>query len=180
MTNIDAIPLSWAAVVSVLIMSVAIPYVNAFLTNEDAPDWLTGPLSAVLAALGAVGAYLVDVKGITDWKRAATLAAAAAVGAAGFRKTLEPGVEPALKAGGPQIGKPKPVEPPVVVEAEPALATPPTVGAQPAPAPPVSTLPTTPTNGGQIAEPPSATVASEVVAAPTDERGKPPGQGRRR
>src|SRR5262245_41546004 len=177
MTNIDAIPLSWAAVVSVLIMSVAIPYVNAFLTNEDAPDWLTGPLSAVLAALGAVGAYLVDVKGITDWKRAATLAAAAAVGTAGFRKTLEPGVEPALKAGGPQIGKPKPVEPPVVVEAEPALATPPGVGAQPAP---TTTLPTTPMNGGQIAEPPSATVASEVVAAPTGDRGKPPGQGRRR
>lgn len=99
-----ALPITWQATLAAIIMAVVIPWLNAFLTDHTAPAWLTGPLSGLLAFLGAGAAYLVDLQGVPDWQHLVGLIFVAVIGAAGFRTVVEPGVEPALKAGGLHAG----------------------------------------------------------------------------
>jgi hypothetical protein len=99
-----AFPITWQATVAAIIMSVLIPWINAFVTDESAPDWLTGLGSLLLAFLGALAAYLLDIEGVPDWQHVVGLMFAAIVGAGGFRTVVDPGVEPALKAAGAHVG----------------------------------------------------------------------------
>ncbi len=91
------------ALLAILAIAVATRYGNAFLTSASAPDWVTGGVAWVLAGLGAVAAYLVDVKGVGTFTAAlavfvASLASTKAVQAADL------GLEPKLKRSGLQVG----------------------------------------------------------------------------
>lgn len=91
------------ALLAILAIAVATRGLNAFLTDVTAPDWVTSSVTVVLAGLGAVSAYLVDVKGVGTATGALAAFVAAVVAAKGVT-AAHFGIEPRLKEVGGHIG----------------------------------------------------------------------------
>jgi hypothetical protein len=100
----QAIPTTWAALIAVVIVGFITPHIVAFVTDKNAPWWLTGPLAAVVAGLGALVTYLTDAKGVGTWKEALGVFFAAVVAAQGYRAGLDPGTVEPLQEGGVHLG----------------------------------------------------------------------------
>lgn len=92
------------ALLAILAIAVATRYGNALLTDASAPDWVTGSVAWVLAGAGALSTYLVDVKGVPDWKSAFAVFVGALVATKAVQ-AADPGIEPHLKASGGHIGR---------------------------------------------------------------------------
>src|SRR4030095_2118402 len=105
------------------------PHIVAFVSDEDAPWWLTGPLAAVVAGLGALVTYFTDAPGVGTWKEARGVFLAAVVAAQGSRQGIDPGTVKPLAASGAHVGKPKTsaVALPAGVAAARAMTEPPPV-----------------------------------------------------
>ena len=91
------------ALLAILAIAVATRALNAYLTDESAPDWVTAGISVVLAGLGALMAYATDTTGVKSWQGALAVFVSAIVAAKGIT-AVDPGIEPRLKAGGLNIG----------------------------------------------------------------------------
>lgn len=92
------------ALLAIAIIAVVTRYLNAFITSPDAPDWLTGLITLLLAGLGALATYLVDVKGAGTWQQALAVFVSAIVAAKGVN-AADVGLEPKLKGSGFMLGR---------------------------------------------------------------------------
>ena len=89
---------TWQLAATLLTLAGVVPALTALAVKIDAAPWVKTAVSGVLAAAGAVLAYLVDVPGVVDWTQVAIIAASAWGLAGGFRKSTVVGeVEAAIE-----------------------------------------------------------------------------------
>lgn len=102
--------ITWQLAATVLTVAGIVPLLTAALTKANASGWVKTFLSGLLAALGAVLAYLVDIEGVVNWTQVLLVAASAWGLAGGLRSsTIVGNVEQKINeaTGDVGIGTPK-------------------------------------------------------------------------